>query len=252
MHPSLGSYGSGPADLTSDERRAYTLGSTCFLQGDDAQAERWLSQLVASRSGFADVHYMLGVLAERRGDLDAAARALEQALRINPAYAEARLALVSVCEQVGDYDRARRVASRDADPGASGSRSDATTRGKLANLQASLADAYREAGHLREAVDAYRKALDLCPDFHDIRHRLGVALREAGLPAQAAEEFRRIRDANPDYLAAAVQLGVTYYSLGRSQEALREWQQVLTRDATREDARWYLRMVSASGRSEGA
>ncbi len=252
MHPSLGSYGTGPADLTAEERRAYTLGSTCFLQGDDAQAERWLSQLVVTRTGFADVHYMLGVLAERRGDLDAGARALEHALRINPAYAEARLALVSVCEQLGDYDRARRVASRGADPSASAASGDATTRGKLANLQASLADAYREAGHLRDAVEAYRKALDLCPGFHDIRHRLGVALRDAGLPAQAAEEFRRIQDANPDFLAASVQLGVTYYSLGRAQEALREWQQVLARDASREDARWYLRMVRASGGPGGS
>lgn len=239
----------GPADLTAEERQAYALGRACFEQGDDAQAQRWLARLVSTRSGFADVHYMLGLLAERRGELEPASEALEQALRINPGYVEARLALVSVCEQRGDYDRAREVAARGAARAPAQDGADSTTLGKLANLQAVLADAYRETGHLREAVEAYRKALDLCPGFHDIRHRLGVALREAGLPAQAAQEFRRIQRANPDLLAASVQLGVTYYSLGRAEEALREWRQVLARDASREDARWYLRLVSGAAGS---
>ena len=237
----------GPSDLTAEERQAYALGRVCFEQGDDAQAERWLAKLAETREGFADVQYMLGMLAERRGELEAAAAALERALRTNPRYAEARLALVSVCEQLGDYERAREVAAcAAADRAEEGS--DTTTRGKLANLQAALAEAYREAGDLREAIYAYRKALDLCPDFHDIRQRLGVALREAGLPAQAAAEFRRIQRAKPDLLAASVQLGVTYYSLGRTEDALREWQHVLARDASREDARTYLRLVrSAAG-----
>lgn len=239
----------GPSDLTAEERQAYVLGRACFEQGDDAQAQRWLAKLAATREGFADVQYMLGLLAERRGELDAAAAALERALRINPGYAEARLALVSVCEQLGDYERAREVASRAAaDRAEEGA--DATTRGKIANLQAAIAEAYREAGDPREAIEAYRKALLLCPDFHDIRHRLGIALREAGLPAQAAAEFRRIQRAKPDFLAASVQLGVTYYSLGRTEEALREWKQVLAQDASREDARRYLRLVrGATGAS---
>jgi tetratricopeptide (TPR) repeat protein len=241
----LGSSARSPSDLTAEERQAYALGRACFEQGDDVQAQRWLAKLVATREGFADVQYMLGLLSERRGDLEDAARCLEQALRINSAYVEARLALVSVCEQLGDYVRAREVASRGSSRAAAEG-IDSTTRGKLANLQAALGDAYREAGHLREAVEAYRKALDLCPDFHDIRHRLGVALREAGLPAQAAQEFRRIQQASPDFLAASVQLGVTYYSLGRAEEALREWQQVLAKDASREDARWYLRLVRSA------
>lgn len=238
-------------DLSADERQAYALGRACFEQGDDAQASVWLTKLVATRAGFADVHYMLGLLAERRGELESASRSLEEALRINPGYVEARLALVSVCEQQGDYERAREVASRGAGrrDAAGDERVDVTTRGKIANLQAALADAYREAGELREAVDAYRKALALCPEFHDIRHRLGLALREAGLPAQALREFARIQERSPGFLAASVQLGVTYFSLGRREEALREWRQVLARDASREDARWYLRLAAGAGAS---
>jgi tetratricopeptide (TPR) repeat protein len=120
---------------------------------------------------------------------------------------------------------------------------DTTTRGKLANLQAAVGDAYAEAGELRDAVEAYRKALDRCPGFHDIRHRLGVVLRDLGLPDQALCEFKRVLRGNPGLLDAHIQLGLTYYSLGRSDDALERWHAVLKHDPSREDARMYSRLV---------
>lgn len=240
----------GRPELTPEERQAYALGRACFEQGDDAQALRWLQRLMETRSDFADVHYMLGLLAERSGDLEATTERLEEALRINPGYVEARLALVTVLERQGQFERARDVAARGVPtPEAAGGGLDATTRGKLANLHAVLGDAYREAGRLREAVESYRKALDLCPAFHDIRQRLGLALREAGLPAQALREFERILAASPDAHGAGVQLGLTCYTLGRTEDALREWNRILARDPAREDARRYLRMVQPAGAS---
>ena len=98
-------------------------------------------------------------------------------------------------------------------------------------------------GEVRDAIEAYRKALDRCPDFHDIRQRLGLALREAGLPNRALAEFRRVLRANPAFLDAAVQLGFSLYTLGRSDEAIREWEAVLERDPSRDDARMYLRLA---------
>jgi len=155
---------------------------------------------------------------------------------------------VTVLERLGNFELAREVAARGSTtPQDTRDAIDATTRGKLANLHAMLGDAYRQAGQLREAVEAYRKALDLCPAFHDIRQRLGLALREAGLPAQALREFERILASSPDALGAGVQLGLTCYTLGRTDDALREWQRILTRDPAREDARRYLRMVQATG-----
>ena len=232
--------------LSASERRHYHLGLRSFERGDDAAALEHLSLLVQTREGFADVHYMLGVLHERRDDIPAAASSLTRALRLNPGYAEAMLALASVYERQGDFDRSREVTerARAAAPAVEG-RLDATTRGKLANLQATLGDAYREAGELREAMEAYRKALDRCPTFHDIRLRLAVVLREAGLPQQALAELARVRRANPGWLDAGVQIGLVLYTLGRSEEAVQEWQRVLLRDPDRRDAAMYLRMLGA-------
>ena len=230
--------------LTSSERRAYKLGRRGFERGDDETALAQLRSLLRTRQSFADVHYMLGVLLERQNEPAAAARCLTRALRINPHYGEARLALASLYEHQGDYERSREInehtRARSAAPDGT---LDPTTRGKLANLQAALGDAYREVHEPHEAIEAYRKALDRCPDFHDIRLRLGIALREAGLPNRALAEFQRIRRNRPEWLDATVQEGLTLYTLGRAEDARREWKAVLQQDPDRRDARMYLRLV---------
>jgi tetratricopeptide (TPR) repeat protein len=159
------------------------------------------------------------------------------------------LALATIYETTGDFERSREIAQRASElaPNSDGAL-DATPRGKLANLQAGVADAYAEAGELREAIDGYRKALDRCPTFHDIRLRLGVTLREAGLPDRALAEFARVLRAVPDYIEARVQRGLTLYTLGRTDDALTEWKSVLATDPNRADAKMYLRLVRATGK----
>ncbi|MGI9592858.1 MAG: tetratricopeptide repeat protein, partial [Myxococcota bacterium] len=133
------------APLTPNERRAYLLGRRSFQRGDDQTALRQLRAFVRTRRGYADVHYMLGVLLERRNEGAEAARSFTQALRINPDYAEARLALASLYERQGDFDRSREItenAGRRQAPRAGVL--DPTTRGKLADMQAALGDTYRE------------------------------------------------------------------------------------------------------------
>jgi tetratricopeptide (TPR) repeat protein len=230
--------------VNAAERRCYRRACRSFEQGDDETALSEFTRLLRTRRSYADVYYKVGVLQERRDDLASAVRSLREALRINPSYIEALLALASIHERQGDFERSREMSERAQTaakpvPG----RLDATTRGKLANLQADLGDAFYRAGELADAIEAYRNALRRCPDFHDIRLRLGVALRDAGLPDRALAEFRRVVKSRPAFLDAAVELGLTLYTLGRSEEAIREWASVVDRDSAREDARMYLRMV---------
>lgn len=229
--------------MSPQERRDYALGKRGFERGETDASLPHLERLARTRS-FADVHYMIGVLQERKGDLGSAGRSLREALRINPSYTEAMLALANVYECDGDFERSREIAERAGELARpSDGALDATTRGKLANLQAAVGDAYRDVGELREAILAYQKALDRCPDFHDIRNRLGIALRDVGLPDRAIAEFRRIIRSHPTFYEASVQLGLTLYSLGRSDEAAAQWEDVLAAAPDREDARMYLRMI---------
>jgi len=189
------------------------------------------------------VHYLLGLIYERRGDLDEATHRFEAAVSLNPAYAEARLALATVWERRGDFDRSEAIVLGAPRQAQAASGVDALTQAKLANLQAALGDAYRQAGDHAEAVAAYRKALDRCPHFHDIRYRLAVALREIGLPDQAIRELERVLRANPAYADACVQLGLVYWSLGQAQRAQEQWRAALRAEPGRQDAGAYLRLA---------
>ena len=175
----------------ASDRETLLHGRRAYHRGDDSAALDSLNRLVAHGLQFADVHYMIGMISERRGDLEAALHQFRNAIRINPSYVEALLALASLHERRGEYGRSQGYAERASElsrPTAAGL--DPTTRGKLANQQAALADALVEAGERRDAIEQYRGALDRCPTYHDIRHRLAITLREAGLPAQAAQEFQ--------------------------------------------------------------
>ncbi|MCA9501439.1 MAG: tetratricopeptide repeat protein [Spirochaetaceae bacterium] len=233
----------------ASDRELLVQGRQAFERGDDAAALEHLARLADHGLPYADLYYMLGVLQERAGELDVALESLRRAVRINPAYVEALLALASLHERRGDFERSRGYAERASQltRPVSGEL-DPTTRGKLANLQAALADALAAAGERRDAIEEYRRALDRCPTYHDIRHRLAVTLREAGLPFQAAQELRRILRLQPSMLMSQIQLGLTYYSMGRTPEAIAEWEAVLERDPSRDEARMYLRLVRGASR----
>ena len=243
----------GSLPMSTAEREVYARGRKHFERGEVEPALEAFSTLLRTRDGFADIHYMVGLLFENKGDLDAAAESLRRAIRLNPQYAEALLALASIHERRGDFDRSRELAERATavSAGEPGSL-DPTTRGKLANLQAAVGDAYAQVGERREAIEAYRKALDRCPAFHDIRHRLGVVLREAGLPHQAAEEFKRILRAERGLVETRIQLGLTYYSLGRADEALAEWDRAAAGAPEREDVNVYRRMLRRDADEDAA
>lgn len=233
----------------ASDREILMLGRRAFERGDDTAAREQLDRLVAHGARYADVHYMLGMLCERSGDLTGALERLREAIRLNPSYVEALLALASLHERRGEYDRSQGYAERASQLcRATAGGLDPTTRGKLANQQAALADALVEAGERRAAIEQYRGALERCPTFHDIRHRLGVTLREAGLSAQAATEFQRILAAHPGLLDSQIQLGLTWYTMGRTAEAVTEWDAVLEKDPSRDEARMYLRLVRGHAR----
>ena len=228
----------------STDREILIRGRRAFERGEDSAALENLTRLVSHGFEYADVYYMIGMLHERGDDPEAAIHSLRRAIRINPSYVEALLALASLHEQRGDYDQSQGYAERASTlskPSAGGL--DPTTRGKLANQQAELGDALAQAGERRDAIEEYRRALDRCPTFHDVRHRLGMTLREAGLPSQAAQEFKRILRAHSHMLDSQIQLGLTYYSMGRTPEAIAEWDAVLERDPSRDEALMYLRLV---------
>jgi len=209
------------------------------------KAEPLLTQIVREHRGFADMFNMLGVILHGHGRFSQAQEMFEEALRINPSYTEAALNLAVTYNDLGKYQQARDVYSRAiATTRSSPSHLDPFARGKIANMHARTADAYGGVGMFDEAAREYRKALDLCPTFIDIRSKLAATLRDMGDKEAAVQEYLLVKQQAPKFLSGRVNLGVTLYSLGRKEEARKEWESVLAEDPGNKSCRMYLDILN--------
>jgi tetratricopeptide (TPR) repeat protein len=231
-----------------DDRTTRLLqrGREDFRAGKYDKAEKALTPLARDRLPFADVYSMLGSICYQKGRLLDALALFDEALRLNPGYTEAALNLALTYNDLGKYEESKRVyqrmiASR-KDTG--GDNVDPFVKGKIANMHADVALAYEQAGLHEEAAQEYRRALGLCPQYVDLRTRLGSALRAAGNLAAAEREFAKAKKEHPNLVGPRLQLGMTFYAAGRRSDAAREWREVLAMEPANKFAKLYLRLIS--------
>jgi len=72
-----------------------------------------------------------------------------------------------------------------------------------------------------DAIEQYRKTLEMDENFVIARCLLGMAYERKEMKAEAIAEFQRVLTASPGNLFALARLGQTYASSGNSEEALR-------------------------------
>ncbi|HZU84702.1 MAG TPA: tetratricopeptide repeat protein [Polyangiaceae bacterium] len=223
------------------------LGREHYQKRELEKAEQMLRQVLEVHDRLADVHEMLGVICHTRGNFVEAEHHFERALSINPAYTEAALNLAVTYNDRGKYEAARQVYARiRGTPSGPIQGLDPFARGKIANMHAEVGQAYADAGLVREAVTEYEKAVALCPQFADLRTRLGLLLRELNDLPRAREQYEAAVDARPAYVPARVQLGVTLLALGETEAAAEQWRRVLELEPDNVRAKMYLRLLDAA------
>jgi tetratricopeptide (TPR) repeat protein len=89
-------------------------------------------------------------------------------------------------------------------------------------------DALRFAGQFDAAEKAYRRCVELDPDYLDAMNNLGIALAERGHHTEARETWRQALRRQPSYCKAHNNLGWLAYRMGRWDEALVEFRTTLS------------------------
>jgi tetratricopeptide (TPR) repeat protein len=207
-------------------------------------AAHLLEEIVESGKAFADVHHLLGLCRSFLGQHDRALAEFDRAIALNPRYIEAHVhrgIILSELGRVDDAEAAFRQAAA-ADP----RQETGFTRlvaARLANQHAELGEAYAEAGGLAEAIGQYRRAVELGPDFHDVRYRLARLLLESGNALAAREQLEQILAANPRFVDARAALGLSLYLAGDPDGARVQWAAVLERRPDHARASAYLSML---------
>jgi tetratricopeptide (TPR) repeat protein len=86
-----------------------------------------------------------------------------------------------------------------------------------------LAEEYRKAGMLEQAIDVCEQGIKKHPQYPSARVALGRALLEAEQLDRASQEFEAVLKQVPDNILANKFLGQTYHRLGRLEEALKKY-----------------------------
>ena len=91
---------------------------------------------------------------------------------------------------------------------------------------------------LEEAIQAYKKALEIDPNYQDALHGLGMALFNHGRVDEAVQAAKKLIEIDQDDILAHTSLSMFYQSQGRIEEAEKEgnaarilgWKQELRKD----------------------
>jgi tetratricopeptide (TPR) repeat protein len=220
------------------------LGKSFFEKNQYYEAEDCLQKVVKAGGRYADVFCMLGIAAHERQALEEAKKFFEAAVELNPSYVDAWLGLSLTLVELGLYDEAREAQekARHIRQGAPGEM-DAYLKQKIANRYSEIGEILTSSGWPEKAVTEYQRALELCPEFVDIRLRLANAYMDGGNLEKALEQFGHILQMQPDYFPARVRYGLALYSLDRSAEARAAWEYVLQRSPNHRVAKMYMNLI---------
>ncbi len=86
-----------------------------------------------------------------------------------------------------------------------------------------LAFAYDNQGRIDKAVEEYKTAVKLKPDYVDAHNNLGLAYDKQGRIEEAMEEYKAAIRLKPDNVNAYNNLGLAYVNQGRIEEAVEEY-----------------------------
>jgi tetratricopeptide (TPR) repeat protein len=90
-----------------------------------------------------------------------------------------------------------------------------------------LGSAYNDLGRTDEAIEEYKIALRIKPDYAEAHNNLGNSYYEQGRIDEAIEEYKIALRIKPDHAVAHYNLGNAYANLGRTDEAIEEYKKAL-------------------------
>jgi tetratricopeptide (TPR) repeat protein len=211
--------------VTADTTHAYAAGhlGSLFLSTGRAREAAGILQWATRHAPDGDyLHFELGNALRALGNPVSAIASYQMALDLNPDFLPAYLALASVQRGARQFAAAESLLARAArrfpdDP-------------QVVSNQAQLAHA---RGDTAQAIDLYRRSLDLDPEALDATFNLGNLFLQRREYEEAARCFVRIVAANPRDVEAWINLGVARQELGRSTESLQALEEALHLDPRR-------------------
>ena len=165
-------------------------------------------QIVRLQPDSMDDHLLLGRLYRLNNDLQKAESEFKIAVKLQPDSEEAITTLAYLYNELGDTARATQVLSS------------VPNTERSAKLYSALGYTYEQQKQYKEAIDAYRHAIELDRDNLDAIRGLAQNLLNDGQVDAALEQYKVIADANPEDAQTYVRIAEIYRKQGKFDLAL--------------------------------
>jgi tetratricopeptide (TPR) repeat protein len=165
-------------------------------------------QIIRLQPDSMDDHLLLGRLYRLNNDLQKAEAEFKTAVKLQPDSEEAITTLAYLYNELGDTARAAQVLSS------------VPQNGRSAKLYSALGYTYEQQKQYKNAVEAYRHAIELDRDNLDAIRGLAENLLNDGQSDAALEQYKVIADANPEDAQTYVRIAEIYRKQGKFDRAL--------------------------------
>ncbi len=165
-------------------------------------------QIIRLQPDSMDDHLLLGRLYRLNNDLQKAETEFKTAIRLEPGSEEAVTTLAYLYNELGDTARATQVLSGVPDSARS------------AKLYSALGYTYEQQKQYKNAIEAYRHAIELDRDNLDAIRGLAQNLLNDGQTDAALDQYKVIADANPEDAQTYVRIAEIYRKQGKYDTAL--------------------------------
>jgi len=159
-------------------------------------------------SNLVDDHLLLGRLYRLNNDLQKAENEFKTAVKLQPDSEEAVTTLAYLYNEEGDSTRA--VQALNSVPDA----------GRSAKLYSALGYTYEQQKQYKQAIEAYRHAIELDRDNLDAIRGLAQNLMNDGQTDAALDQYKIIADANPEDAQTYLRMAEIYRKQGKFDQAL--------------------------------
>jgi tetratricopeptide (TPR) repeat protein len=165
-------------------------------------------QIIRLQPDSMDDHLLLGRLYRLNNDLQKAETEFKTAVKLQPDSEEAVTTLAYLYNELGDTTRAAQVLSS------------VPNTARSAKLYSALGYTYEQQKQYKEAVEAYRHAIELDRDNLDAIRGLAQNLLNDGQADAALEQYKVIADANPEDAQTYIRIAEIYRKQGKFDLAL--------------------------------
>jgi type IV pilus assembly protein PilF len=220
----------------------YGLGHHALQQGDPTSAVRELYEAEKLNPRDPAIQHLLGMALSAKGKYTDALEHYRKALELDPKYTEVHNAMGATYLEMGKWDEAIQEFNL-------------VLKDFLYMtpflVHNNLGWAFYKKGDLKNAVENYRKAIGMKPDFALAHYNLGIAYRDGKQTDQALAAFRQATRIVPGLVDAHFQLGKLYFETGKKAEAQKSFQEVVRlapQSEAAQMAQQYLDLLKKSGK----